>query len=136
MAMKDIQITKRLVVVAAILIVTAGLVSSDLFSGPFSRERFNRTAWLTKEKTKDGNIRRGLMAQDVINSVIRPGMSADQVKELLGEPDHTQDSSNPEGKELHYILGAWDLDFVSTYNCLCVRVSKDQTIEGTYISDT
>lgn len=78
--------------------------------GVFSIARFDPAKWQAKVPDKlDTTCYRGSMAYDIRDRVLRTGMAAQEVQQLLGKPDFNSPT------ELRYVLGmcsglGWDYD--------------------------
>ena len=137
--MKDIRTTKRLIASACGLVAIAGLVAAVRWSlDPFSREPFDQAAWLARVKSPNGEFRRRLMAQDLVNTEVRPGMSADEMKKVIGEPDDVIPGDKSTGnKSALYALGKLGkskyhpqafYNCQSVYEAIYVRLDKNRKV--------
>jgi len=63
---------------------------------PFDNRRFSPEAWSSASEHHNVDWR-ARMCRDLINRVIRPGMSEKQVVALLGTPDRVSDRRGPGG---------------------------------------
>jgi len=99
--------TRRLTVLAAslfgfsALIIVSPTILRWRASRVFRVARFDPTEWRThRERPTDTSCKRGAMAGDLVDRVLRVGMSPKEVELLLGVPDATAPS------EFQYYLGA------------------------------
>jgi hypothetical protein len=89
---------------------TYALVGNPL--DPFDNRRFSPEAWRDAGEHHD-NHARARMCGDLMNRVIRPGMSEKQVVTLLGSPYRVRDTRCPDNAPLpdrrlyEYPIGSW-----------------------------
>ena len=81
----------------------------------FSTREFNKSEWLAPvAEERASTCYRGGMAKDIQNNYLKPGMSKEDVIELLGKPDWSSDY------EFRYFLGMcsgfqFDYDLLHVY---------------------
>jgi hypothetical protein len=98
---------------------------------PFDNRAFNRSVWLAQANSPNPKNPRARMVSDIERHYIKPGISQQQVIELLGKPDFNKQQENVYG----YILGAWSA-FGVDYNWLVVHFDSNSLVTETdVISD-
>ncbi len=90
----------------------------------FGSEKFNQAKWIQLEATVDNECKRGDMANDLQQNVLRRGLPRDAVKEILGHP------SFEEGNALEYDLGKC----MHVYHGLLMYFDQDNKLINSRIS--
>jgi hypothetical protein len=99
-----------LLIIVALVAIVYELIGNPL--DPFDNRRFSVEAWRSASEHRNLDWR-ARMCRDLINRVIRPGMSEKQVVALLGIPDRVRDTRGPGGDPLpdrhiyEYEIGSW-----------------------------
>ena len=91
-----------IVLVAVVVVAFAGIRSCNNRLDPFSGRTFDRELWHHFHENDDPDNPRASMVASLKSKHLRPGLSRQQVTNLLGEPDVAK---TPEMYE--YNLGMW-----------------------------
>ncbi len=111
MSSRPAQITLQKAVACAALFLLVGTLFA-VFSRADKQSRFDRAVWISRPELEGSDTPRSRMVSDVMHRYLKPGMSRQQVRELLGKPDSTSqfDTENHrEGYGLGHI-GAFGID--------------------------
>lgn len=96
--------------------------------GIFSTSRFDKAEWLAPiSQEREITCYRGGMARDIMNRLLAPGMTKQEVEALLGQPD---DHHKPQ--EFEYTLGMCS-GFKIDYDGLIIRFSTEGRLINAYI---
>ena len=102
--------------VMVIFVLFAGYITW-MFLTPYSGQSFNQQEWFAlAEPSRHGECARGPMAGDIVDNILKEGMTRQEVETLLGPPDKDYyPSQYPH--EYIYNLGMcsglrWDFDFL------------------------
>jgi len=89
----------------AIAVISLGVfvyIFYELFNNPFNDRRFQEEEWKEFHESLDPDNPRGQMAYHLRDKVLEEGMSIEEVRSLLGEPDYAETDHS-----LQYNLGMW-----------------------------
>jgi len=73
-----------------------------LFNDPLNDREFDATLWREQQDSFATDNPRGQMVYHLRESILEPGMSKDQIRLILGEPDYAE-----EAYVFKYNLGRW-----------------------------
>ena len=91
-----------LTLIAVIAAGVIGYIFYDLINNPFNDRRFQETVWKEYYQNDDPDNPRGNMAYHLRDKVLKAGMSMDEVRAILGNPDYSETENS-----LQYNLGMW-----------------------------
>jgi len=125
---KTRRFREAIAVAIAVFALTGGLIVYVFYLDPTSQLPFDSEVWKNSEADLTHNSTRIRMADSLVDEHLTPGMTREQLIELLGPPDKTTDIFN--GQFMSYLLGRERSRFALDKEWLFVSLDNDYRATG------